>query len=171
MLIQINKEVESGEKWTDVLNYEGMYRISSFGRLWSLKNNRMMNPTKMMNGYISCSLCNNGVKKHLLHRLVLRSFLHDSNMEINHIDGKPINNNLHNLEYCTSKENTAHAIKTGLFAQNGELNKMHKLTEKQVKEIRIKLNKGITTIQLSKEYNVSRSAISMIKNNKRWSHI
>lgn len=95
-----------------------------------------------------------------VHRLVGEAFIPNPNdlPQINHIDGNPSNNNVANLEWCTPKQNTRHAIETGLFNPWGisrslckiefndnslnvrELAKMLHLHEKT---IRRKINGGI----------------------------
>jgi ribosomal protein S9 len=56
--------------------------------------------------------------------------------------------------------------------RKGEKHPIVKLTETQVREIRIKYaNGGITYQQLALEYGVSRGAINGIINRKSWSHI
>ncbi len=70
--------------------------------------------------------------------------------------------------------NTQDKIKAGtqyyIPIQRGEKNNKTKLTEKKVKEIRLKLKKGISQQILSKEYNVSPVAISCINTGKSWNH-
>lgn len=53
------------------------------------------------------------VKKH---RVLSLNYIPNPNNypQINHIDGNKLNNNLSNLEWCTGKHNTIHAVKTGL---------------------------------------------------------
>ena len=49
-------------------------------------------------------------------------------LEVNHIDGNKRNNNLDNLEWCTSSENQKHAYKMGLNKlRYGENNNFSKL--------------------------------------------
>ncbi len=65
--------------------------------------------------YVHISLVDQyGVRKtYGLHRLVFYTFngtLPNSDMEINHIDGRPWNNDLSNLEETTTLENIRHAI-------------------------------------------------------------
>lgn len=54
----------------------------------------------------------NGIKTtQFVHRLVLMTFNPNPNyhnLEVNHIDGNPLNNALSNLEWCTSEENHQH---------------------------------------------------------------
>ena len=96
------------------------------------------------NNYYQVSITVQGKSKAFkIHRLVAKAFL--LNVEnkpyVNHKDGNKLNNNLSNLEWCTAKENTLHAIKAGLIdTSNNYLGKYNaKLNEKEVKEIRLRL--------------------------------
>ena len=52
------------------------------------------------------------------------------------IDGNRVNNSLENLEWVTYKENSQHAVRTGLMNMSGENNPQSRLTDKEVLEIR-----------------------------------
>ena len=75
---------------------------------------REIRGTKNSKGYIQITIKG---KKHLLHRLVAKKYVlgctADKNC-VNHIDGNKTNNHALNLEWCTPKENNAHARKLGL---------------------------------------------------------
>ena len=77
----------------------------------------------------------------------------------------------------TVADNSADMIKKGRskFPKKGHLlgeaNHRAKLSLLQVKEIKIKIKQGMTCINIAKEYNVSRLAISSIKNNSSWKHV
>lgn len=120
-------DMESGEAWEPVRGYEGLYAVSSAGRVKSLARKtitgnrgvpeRILNPN-VMNGYCCVTLRkNNKVKVFRVHRLVAEAFIGQQptpDHQINHIDGNKQNNTVRNLEWCTPRENTAHAYKTGL---------------------------------------------------------
>lgn len=55
-------------------------------------------------------------KNYKVHRLVAETFIlnQKNKPEVNHKDGNKSNNNISNLEWCTSSENQIHAFKTGL---------------------------------------------------------
>ena len=57
------------------------------------------------------------VHKHFMHRLVMQAFIGTSDLQVNHKDGNTQNNKLENLEYNTAKENSQHAVDTGLRVQ------------------------------------------------------
>lgn len=70
-------------------------------------------------GYMIVTLCkgkNQGRQNKRVHRLLMEAFVDNPNNypQINHIDGNKLNNNLDNLEWCSSKHNSVHAASMGL---------------------------------------------------------
>ena len=110
---------EPGEQWADIEGFEGRYLVSSHGRVYSTGCGRrspaMLKPNVNSRGYQTVNLSdghsNNTTAR--VHRLVALAFC-DSHSEsrdiVNHKDGNPSNNHADNLEWCTSGENTRHAI-------------------------------------------------------------
>lgn len=125
------------EIWKDIKGYEGLYQISSYGRVKSLEriiklsNNfgnfsyktseRMLQLITNNKGYYVVSLVKNKQKKqHRVHQLVAKHFLNNENNFncINHIDGDKKNNHVNNLEYCTDSHNIKEAYRIGLKKPN-----------------------------------------------------
>ena len=117
------------------------YYISDDGKVYSKISNKILSTCLDKYGYEKVRLISIDDKRHLysVHRLVLENFNpidNMNNLQVNHIDGNKLNNNLNNLEWVTGKENTLHAHKLGLCKpQYGEYNPCSKLKEYQVKEI------------------------------------
>lgn len=101
------------EIWKDIEGYEGLYKISNFGRIKSLPRNTTIKKEKILkqlkrNGYLYVKLCNNGdIKSFSVHRLVALSFLKNPNNfdYVNHKDENKYNNKVENLEWCSQKYN------------------------------------------------------------------
>lgn len=109
------------EIWKDIPNYEGFYQISNLGRVKSLdlfvntrNNNKRKRKGKILkqhnngHGYLYVVLSkNNKQKRFYVHRLVANVFIlnHNNLPEVNHKDENSLNNNVFNLEWCTSKYN------------------------------------------------------------------
>ncbi len=153
-----------------IKGYPG-YLINDQGKIWTNKKNRYMslvlNPR-----YLYVNLCKNSkTKMFRVHRLVAQHFIPNPNKYpcVNHIDGNKLNNIVSNLEWCTHKQNSQHAIKNNLHVR-GESVGTSKLTEKQVLEIR-NIHKKFTQKQLAKKYNVTQTNIQCILNRKSWRHI
>lgn len=124
------------EEWRPVKGYEGLYDVSTIGRVKRLAriaprettgdmrvSEKMLALPKTPKGYLRVSLMNGGVaKNHLVHRLVALSFLDnvDDKPEVNHIDGCKFNNVVTNLEWATAAENQQHAYDTGLKESNAK---------------------------------------------------
>lgn len=94
------------------------YAVNETGQVWSIKSERFLKPMQGKDGYLRISL--KGEKK-LVHRLILQAFEpkdNPDNFQVNHIDGCKNNNQKYNLEWCTSKENCIHAVRTGLTSKS-----------------------------------------------------
>lgn len=163
------------EVWVNMLGYEGLYSISTFG---NIKNKKGLVLTSKANkkGYFDINLSKCGIKRtHKIHREVAINFISNPfNLpEVNHIDGNKANNFKSNLEWTTSSGNQKHAFKIGLqVSQKGSKHGIAKLTEEKVLEIR-KLydGGGITQKQLSIYFNISFSIIHAVVRRKLWKHV
>lgn len=97
-------------------------------------------------------------------------------LEINHKDGNPSNNEPHNLEVVTRRENTRHAARIlhrmGKKAQRGEKNTSAKLRPVQVLEIRrLCAAKALAQSKIASVYGVTQETISNIHRRQTWKHL
>lgn len=109
-------EEQEDEIWKDVKDYEGIYKVSSKGRVKSVervtvdsigrKHHRKERILKdhMYNGYLYVRLYD-GPKR--IHRLVAEVFIPnpDNKPQVNHKDEDKTNNCVENLEWMTHREN------------------------------------------------------------------
>ena len=97
---------------------------------------------------------------HLVHRLVADTFLGESDLQVNHIDGNKENNSVTNLERVTAALNIKHARQTGLHM-------FKSLQDDQISYIRNNYtprHKEFGQKALAEKFNVSQSVISRIIN-------
>ena len=140
-MLKTESKIE-GEIWRDIEGYEGIYQVSNYGRVRSLRAEymRVLKLRLESDGYVIARLVKNGIVKYpAVHRLVANAFIPNSENKptVNHIDGDKTNNRVENLEWATQKENLAHALRTGLRAPNdGTHSHFAKLTEDEVRYIR-----------------------------------
>ena len=107
---------DENEIWKDVKGYEGLYKVSNKGRVYSLITNRYMVPQLSNSGYHYINLTkDNETKKLTIHRLVAFMFVHNPNPEkfkiVNHKDENKLNNNASNLEWCEYQYNNTYGNK------------------------------------------------------------
>ena len=93
----------------DVKGYEGLYAVTSCGRVWSYMSQKFLTPISDINGYSYVNLYKNEKSKHYkVHRLVAEAYIPnpDNLPQVNHKDENKTNNCLQNLEWCDAKYNT-----------------------------------------------------------------
>lgn len=108
------------EYWKPVIGYETLFLVSDQGNVFSMRTNKKLKPTNSSTGYlhINTRIGGRGGKAISLrvHRLVAEAFLgaHPDKPFVNHLNGLKDDNRLANLEWCTARENSLHAYRTGL---------------------------------------------------------
>lgn len=164
--------MENIERWARFKDTD--YLVSDYGRVISLKNNksRILKAGIDKDGYFRVDLCLENKPKHFhVHRLVAICFLGNSSSlpQVNHKDCNKRNNHYKNLEWCTVKHNTIHAVENGMFPDNsGSNNGQAKLTASDVKEIRAS---NESPYSMGPKFNVSPATIYDIRKRRSWAHI
>jgi hypothetical protein len=123
-------------------------------------------------GYRKIGLTVNGkTYQYFIHRLLAETFIPnpENKPQVNHLDGDKLNNNLENLEWCTAKENIAHAFSSGL--KKGKVGCNSKLSVTEVRDIVKMLDSGCTTKFIADHFRVSKETIRGIKNGFNWSSV
>ncbi len=119
------------EEWRPVVGYEGLYEVSDWGRVKSLKfgKEKLLKPFDNSCGYLHVGLCKDGKKKNFyLHKLVAEAFIpnHNGFTEVNHKDEDKTNNRVENLEWCDRSYNCNYSTRNQRVAEantNGVLSK------------------------------------------------
>jgi len=120
------------EEWRPVVGYEGLYEVSTLGRVQSVDRwvvhrlgeteyahfyeGRTLAQGVARKGYRTVGLSRHGVKKLFrVHRIVLEAFVgrRPAQMECRHKNGDPSDNRLVNLCWDTSSENNFDRVRHG----------------------------------------------------------
>lgn len=121
------------EVWKNISGYEGLYEVSSLGRVRSLPHKvynkligeyiskeKILKQGSLVRGYKGVGLYKNGKEKtQKVHRLVAEAFIPNPNNypEVNHKNEDTSDNRVTNLEWCTSKYNSNYGTRTQRIAQ------------------------------------------------------
>lgn len=121
----------------DIKGYEGLYAVTSCGKVWSYKNKIFLKPGKDKSGYLLVTLSKNGDKEtKTLHRLVMETYCPIEgmeNLECDHIDFDCQNNCLKNLQWLAPEQNNKKhkACKKVLCVETGIIYKSINEAERQ----------------------------------------
>lgn len=179
--------VSVNEEWRAVKGYEGLYEVSSIGRVRSLDREahcmtrwgssclkktkgRILREWKSGSGYANVGLnVDGGMARMQIHRLVADAFVGDANgRHVNHRDGNKLNNCESNLEYVTPRENTAHAMQTGLMRREGEDNPSVRYSADQIRHAHSLVVGGATYAEVSEQTGLKVGAIVSACIGKTW---
>lgn len=97
--------------WKDVVGAEDRYEISDDGLV--RRKAYLLTPSpNVKTGHMSVAL--GGQRRAYVHRLVAEAFLPnvESKRCVNHKNGRPSDNRLENVEWCTHGENIAHGYRS-----------------------------------------------------------
>lgn len=170
------------EEWVAVTDFQGLYEVSSLGKVRSLprvggpsKNRiyggRLIKPTvRKQDGYLVVSLHKNGKQiQRTLHRIVAEAFHGPAPAahECCHNNGIKEDCRVDNLRWGTKTENSLDKEIHGTLLF-GSCSPRSKLNENDVKEIR---SSEKNTVELGKIFGVSNVTIGRIKNRVTWKRI
>lgn len=122
------------EQWLPILEYEGLYEVSNYGRVRSLDridsrgnraHGRILRQEVRPTGHLRVTLCRGGKAKRIfVHRLVLTAFIGPVpvGMQACHNDGNPANNVPANLRWDTI---VANARDRRIHGNDRQLRKTH----------------------------------------------
>lgn len=172
------------EIWRPVVGFEGLYEVSSIGRVRSLdhevrnrystriRRGRIRKPTPDRAGYLMVSLSRErAVKTGKIHRLVAEAFLGAApnvDSAVNHRDFKKDNNAVENLEWSTPEQNRRHAVNGGRFEGAVRPLRGKKLNASKARAIKAAKAAGEATKAIAARFKVSTHTIMRVVNGRIW---
>ena len=153
----------------DIVWYEWLYAITEDGKVWSYPkyhhNGKFLSCGHHRFWYPMVTLTKNWKHKtELVHRLIAKTFIPnpENKPQVNHINSKPQDSFLENLEWCTISENWVHSYKF-----NNRIHPMTRWIAMYDKDWNL-LKEFTSMTQASKETGNLLSAMSMSARWKQW---
>ena len=162
--------------WKDVIikGKKTNYQVSNTGLVLNTETGNILVHRLNRYGYPYINIRFNGhIKTLIIHRLVAIAFIPnpENKPQVNHINGKKKFNWVGNLEWVTAKENTAHAIRTGLAGSIGITNSNNKYSEDQIHQVCYLLEQGLNGVAINKITGIPSHVTNHIKKGDEWIHI
>ena len=175
---------EENERWRPIMEFQGLYEISNFGRVRSVSRyvaignqggKRLIEGKilkhRLTTGYPSVTLCNGNkeVTRHI-HRLLALAFIPGGGDVVRHLDGNPLNFSLTNLAWGSYADNEADKLVHGTMA-TGEKHGNAKLTNSLVRKIREMHKNGFSQLDIARAIGVGRGAVGGVVRGETWRHV
>lgn len=161
-----------GEQWRPVVGCEEHYLVSSLGRVWSHRSDKLMKLRLSDRGYMSVPLTvSRGQYKHArVHRLVAEAFIgpRPDGAEVNHIDFDRANNKAANLEYVTRLQNVRYSDSNGRRTSIGERHFRAKLSVGKVQELWRLKREGVAMQAIAKRLGVHPTTVQQVVYGVTW---
>ena len=157
----IEKYGDEIEEWR--LSHIPNVEVSNLGNV--KKNGKLVPQWTNKWGYKLVTLARKGKKHHQVHRLVAKTFIGDSSLQVNHIDFDKGNNRIDNLEYLSSKENILHSVRAGRIIGSQAYGKIN---FQIAQEIRKRVNGGESSKSLAKKFKISPQTVCDIVKFRIW---
>lgn len=186
-----SETITEPEEWRPVVDWEGLYEVSSLGRIrrsfatspkfagkhypagFVMKTFHDPGHANSARHYPRVEFSVAGRRKNcLVHLVVARAFLGepDEGQVANHLDSVRWNNRASNLEWTTQLGNMAHALTAGRVAR-GERQGLAKLTDDGVRLVRSLLALGHSRRDVARRMNVCHKTVMNIDHGKIWRHV
>jgi hypothetical protein len=177
---QQQQEVVMHEEWRQIPDTH--YSASSLGRIRNDRTGRVLRQS-LKKRYLQVCIWPHS---HLVHSLVLLAFGHTRppGHTTHHKDHNKHNNAISNLCYVTQSENVTEAIRAGRcqtgsehylhrepWRVRGSNNATSKLTEKDVRHMRLTYVRRHNGMALAKKYGLNLAHFSDIMNGHVWAHV
>ena len=111
----------------DVVGYEGLYKVTSCGKIWSCRRNKFLVIGDFNGNYQMVTLVDADGKGHndYVHRIVAKAYVPnpDNLPQVNHKDEDKANNIVDNLEWCTIEYNNNYGTKNQRVAEKNKISK------------------------------------------------
>ena len=133
-------------------------------------NGNIIRQSRMSHGYKRVRV--GPGKRETVHKLVALAFLgpKPDGHEVRHLNGDRADNRAANLAYGTRAENIADTMAHGRV-KKGETHHASRLTEEQVREIKMRALAGENQHELATLFGLGQDQVSRIKTGKRWAHV
>lgn len=174
------------EVWKAVAGYEGLYEVSSEGRIRGIPRfirhprggcrlwaGKILVEWPMYTGYVAVTLCSDGRRKvRTVHSIVAEAFHGPRPLgwDVAHYDGNRKNNTASNLSWKTRAANHADKIRHGT-TNRGERQGQAKLTNGVVKKVRKLHSDGMSGCGIAKKFGVSPTTINNVLRRVTWAHV
>lgn len=148
-----------------------MDRRVRYGHGKRLIKGRILKPLPDKDGYHLCCLwkCNKGSTQKI-HRLVANAFLPlpgDGDDQVNHLNGDKQDNRAVNLEWVSRRENTRHAIQSGLMVPESG-SKLNKWQARVIRKLATGHASVFTYRQIGDLFGVTPSSVCHIAKGVTW---
>lgn len=176
--------IDFGTEYYDFIykDIKPIYEINKYGQVRNKITGKHLKP-EFNKGYYRYTLrCNdNSYKRMLAHRMVALTFISDmtdTDLQVNHIDGNKLNNDVSNLEWVTASYNTRHAYMKGLAkTRRGTRSNFNKHSDEFIDFIVDRIKLGYSNKEIRKDlrkyrndYNTYAKLIYELRTRKKWKH-